>query len=48
MLCYIGKSGNVFRIKPPMCITDADIQFTAQVLDVAFKRHYERKAKQQK
>ncbi len=34
----IGKGGffgNVLRIKPPMCLNDADIQFMLEVLDVA-------------
>jgi len=35
----IGKGGfygNVLRIKPPMCITRADVDFMLEVLDVAF------------
>jgi len=35
----IGKGGfygNVLRIKPPMCITKADVDFLIEVLDMAF------------
>jgi len=35
----IGKGGffgNVLRIKPPMCITKADVDFMLEVLDIAF------------
>lgn len=34
----LGKSGfygNVLRIKPPMCITRADVDFLAEVLNIA-------------
>lgn len=43
-----GPTGNVFRIKPPMCITEADVHFTVEVLKVAFERHYERLARSSK
>jgi len=32
-----GLHGNVFRIKPPMCITKHDIDFSLEVLDKAFQ-----------
>ena len=35
----IGKGGfygNVLRIKPPMCISRADVDFMLEVLDIAF------------
>ena len=30
-----GLLGNVFRIKPPMCITQNDADFMLEVMDVA-------------
>jgi alanine-glyoxylate transaminase / (R)-3-amino-2-methylpropionate-pyruvate transaminase len=33
-----GLQGNVLRIKPPMCITAADVDFALDVLDRAFAR----------
>lgn len=30
-----GLHGNVFRIKPPMCITKGDVDFLADCLDTA-------------
>jgi alanine-glyoxylate transaminase / (R)-3-amino-2-methylpropionate-pyruvate transaminase len=33
-----GLAGNVLRIKPPMCITADDVDFTLDVLDRAFAR----------
>jgi len=33
-----GFFGNVLRIKPPMCITDADVDFALEVLDDALGR----------
>jgi alanine-glyoxylate transaminase/(R)-3-amino-2-methylpropionate-pyruvate transaminase len=31
-----GLHGNVLRIKPPMCISSADVDFLIEVLDMAF------------
>jgi len=31
-----GLDGNILRIKPPMCITAADVEFALDVLDRAF------------
>ena len=33
-----GYAGNVLRIKPPMCITQADIEFMLEVLEAAFAK----------
>jgi alanine-glyoxylate transaminase/(R)-3-amino-2-methylpropionate-pyruvate transaminase len=33
-----GLEGNTLRIKPPMCITAADVDFALEVLDVALAR----------
>jgi alanine-glyoxylate transaminase / (R)-3-amino-2-methylpropionate-pyruvate transaminase len=30
-----GLDGNILRIKPPMCITAADVEFALDVLDNA-------------
>ncbi|XP_065915308.1 alanine--glyoxylate aminotransferase 2, mitochondrial-like [Dysidea avara] len=32
-----GLYGNVFRVKPPMCITEEDAQFACEVLEVVLK-----------
>ncbi|XP_052232452.1 alanine--glyoxylate aminotransferase 2, mitochondrial-like [Dreissena polymorpha] len=34
-----GLYGNVFRVKPPMCITKADVDFSVSVLREAVKKH---------
>jgi alanine-glyoxylate transaminase / (R)-3-amino-2-methylpropionate-pyruvate transaminase len=33
-----GLQGNVLRIKPPMCLTEADADFMLEVLDEALGR----------
>ncbi|GFR40934.1 hypothetical protein Agub_g1592 [Astrephomene gubernaculifera] len=33
-----GLAGNVFRIKPPMCFTEGDADFLAEVMDEALSR----------
>ena len=33
-----GYAGNVLRIKPPLCITEADISFMLDVLGDAFAK----------
>jgi alanine-glyoxylate transaminase/(R)-3-amino-2-methylpropionate-pyruvate transaminase len=33
-----GLDGNVLRVKPPMCITVEDAEFTLDVLDQALGR----------
>jgi len=33
-----GLYGNVFRIKPPMCVTKEDVDFLSAVLDEAFSQ----------
>eukprot|EP01089_Gocevia_fonbrunei_P013623 TRINITY_DN3521_c0_g1_i1.p1 TRINITY_DN3521_c0_g1~~TRINITY_DN3521_c0_g1_i1.p1 ORF type:complete len:476 (-),score=107.66 TRINITY_DN3521_c0_g1_i1:41-1468(-) len=33
-----GLYGNVFRIKPPMCISKSDVDFAMEVFDQAFKQ----------
>ena len=34
-----GFYGNVFRIKPPMCITMEDVEFALEVIRFALKKH---------
>jgi alanine-glyoxylate transaminase/(R)-3-amino-2-methylpropionate-pyruvate transaminase len=33
-----GLYGNVLRIKPPMCLTEADADFLVEVLDESLRR----------
>jgi alanine-glyoxylate transaminase/(R)-3-amino-2-methylpropionate-pyruvate transaminase len=33
-----GRTGNVFRIQPPMCITQPDIDFAIDVMDDALRK----------
>jgi len=33
-----GIDGNVLRIKPPLCISTADVEYALEVLDEALKR----------
>ncbi|XP_054154380.1 alanine--glyoxylate aminotransferase 2, mitochondrial-like [Oppia nitens] len=42
-----GPNGNVFRVKPPMCINEEDIDFTINVLQKAFDLHKEKIVKKQ-
>ncbi|XP_031572240.1 alanine--glyoxylate aminotransferase 2, mitochondrial-like [Actinia tenebrosa] len=37
-----GLHGNVFRIKPPMCITKDDVNFAISVMRIALQRHADR------
>ena len=39
-----GLAGNVLRIKPPMCVTEADADFAVDVLDRALARASNRHA----
>jgi len=32
-----GRNGNVFRVQPPMCISEADVNFTLQSFEVALR-----------
>lgn len=32
-----GLGGNTFRIKPPMCITKADVDYLVDVMDLAMQ-----------
>lgn len=34
----IGRFNNVLRIKPPMCITEADVDFTVAVIRKALQQ----------
>lgn len=37
-----GANTNVFRITPPMCITEEDVTFTLAVINKALKNHERR------
>lgn len=32
-----GRFGNVFRIQPPMCLNEKDVEFAIDVIDQSFK-----------
>jgi len=32
-----GRFGNVFRIQPPMCITEQDVEFSVDVMERSIK-----------
>ena len=34
-----GLSGNIFRIKPPMCINKEDVDFAVQVFQYAMDKY---------
>ncbi|XP_069688077.1 alanine--glyoxylate aminotransferase 2, mitochondrial isoform X1 [Periplaneta americana] len=40
-----GMFGNVFRLKPPMCFTKEDADFTVNVLQAAIEKHIEKQNK---
>ncbi|CAG2110301.1 unnamed protein product [Medioppia subpectinata] len=40
-----GPKNNVFRVKPPMCVNEEDIDFTIKVFEKAFDLHNDRSAK---
>ncbi|KAI8123370.1 hypothetical protein FF38_05553 [Lucilia cuprina] len=35
-----GLNGNVMCLKPPLCVTKTDVDFTINVLDTLFSKHY--------
>lgn len=36
-----GRNGNIFRFLPPLCVTEEDIDFTLDVIDISMKEAIE-------
>ena len=46
MLCSkTGRYGNILRFLPPLCVTEDDIDFALDVLDISIKEAYKNKKK---
>ena len=40
-----GRNGNVFRFLPPLCVTEEDIDFALDVIDISMKEAIENQKK---